>query len=133
MSDGIWDGAELVYAFTRAQAIADGVLVDLSASPLVKEAGFRLPLAMTAAAYAKAVALTPAAKRAGNDVEGRLWDVLWMLRQAIRRAGPGQCVVRFTVYAVVDRGRPSPVRLKCVCGPGDAGEPVLTVMMPDED
>jgi hypothetical protein len=28
---------------------------------------------------------------------------------------------------------PPPVRLKAVCGPGADGEPVLTVMMPDED
>jgi len=25
------------------------------------------------------------------------------------------------------------VRLKAVCGPGDEGEPVITVMLPDED
>jgi hypothetical protein len=25
------------------------------------------------------------------------------------------------------------VRLKAVCGPGDQGEPVLSVMVPDED
>jgi hypothetical protein len=25
------------------------------------------------------------------------------------------------------------VQLKAVCGPGDEGEPVITVMMPDED
>jgi hypothetical protein len=28
---------------------------------------------------------------------------------------------------------PPLVRLKAVCGPGDDGEPVLTVMRPDED
>jgi hypothetical protein len=133
MTDGLWDGAELAHAYTRAQAIKDGVLVDLSDSPLVREAGFRLPLAMTAAAYARAVALTPAARRAGNDADGRLWDVLWVLRQAVRRTTPGEREVRFTVYAVVDRVRPTPVRLKCLCGPGDAGEPVLTVMLPAED
>ncbi|MDQ7842096.1 MAG: hypothetical protein RDU83_13910 [bacterium] len=25
------------------------------------------------------------------------------------------------------------VRLKCICGPGDQGEPVLTAMLPEED
>jgi hypothetical protein len=25
------------------------------------------------------------------------------------------------------------VRLKALCGPGDQGEPVVTVMLPDED
>jgi hypothetical protein len=28
---------------------------------------------------------------------------------------------------------PPLVRLKAICGPGDGGEPVLTVMRPDED
>jgi hypothetical protein len=28
---------------------------------------------------------------------------------------------------------PPLVRLKAVCGPGDNAEPVVTVMMPDED
>ncbi len=28
---------------------------------------------------------------------------------------------------------PKGVRLKAVCGPGDQGEPVITVMLPDED
>jgi hypothetical protein len=29
-------------------------------------------------------------------------------------------------------GTPPLVRLKAVCGPGDQGEPVITVMLPDE-
>jgi hypothetical protein len=38
------------------------------------------------------------------------------------------------VAADVDPGGTPPlVRLKAVCGPGDQGEPVLTVMRPDED
>ena len=30
-------------------------------------------------------------------------------------------------------GTPPLVRLKAVCGPGDEGEPVITILMPDED
>ncbi len=30
-------------------------------------------------------------------------------------------------------GQKRPVQLKAVCGPGDDGEPVITVMLPDED
>jgi hypothetical protein len=30
-------------------------------------------------------------------------------------------------------GIPPLVRLKAECGPGDGGEPVVTVMLPDED
>jgi hypothetical protein len=44
-------------------------------------------------------------------------------------------VVRFGVHVRNDyRERTPPlVRLKAVCGPGDRGEPVLTVMRPEED
>jgi hypothetical protein len=42
---------------------------------------------------------------------------------------------RFAIHVRNDnRDRTPPlVRLKAVCGPGDQGEPVITVLMPDED
>jgi hypothetical protein len=43
----------LIAAYTREQAIEDGTLVDVS--KLAKEAGFRFPVAMTAAAWLAAV------------------------------------------------------------------------------
>jgi hypothetical protein len=132
--------AEVISRYTRRQAIEDGVLVQLSGEgyegdawvpAMVAEAGFKFPIAMTAEAFSRYVELTPAAKRACNDMKGRLWDVLWMLRQAIGRS-TGQELV-FTFYCVVDRVRPSRVQLKSVCGPGDAMEPVITIMLPEED
>jgi hypothetical protein len=68
-----------------------------------------------------------------QDEAGRLWDVLWLLRLAIGRSAGA--VVQFGVHVRNDnRDRTPPlVRLKAVCGPGDTGEPVVTVMMPDED
>jgi hypothetical protein len=43
--------------------------------------------------------------------------------------------VAFALHVRNDnRGRMPPlVRLKAVCGSGDGGEPVVTVMAPDED
>ena len=68
-----------------------------------------------------------------QDEAGRLWDVLWLLRCAIGRSdgGPG---VRFGVHVRNDNseGTPPLVRLKALCGPGDRGEPVITVMLPDK-
>jgi hypothetical protein len=135
----LFTDADLVHSYSRAQAVADGVLVDLTdpgspqTLPAVREAGIRYPLAVTRAVFDSVIGLTPAARRAGNDIEGRTWDLAYMLARAARSAAPGQTVVWFTVYAVVRRLRPQPVRLKCVCGPGDRGEPVLTVMLPGED
>ena len=69
-----------------------------------------------------------------QDEAGRLWDVLFLLRLAVARSDGGP-EVRFGVRVRDDNreGTPPLVRLKAVCGPGDQGEPVITVMLPDED
>src|SRR5262249_26492480 len=53
--------------------------------------------------------------------------------QSIKRHG-GR-VVPFALHVRNDNRERTPplIRLKAVCGPGDDGEPVLTVMRPDED
>jgi hypothetical protein len=69
-----------------------------------------------------------------QDEAGRLWDVLWMMRVAIQQSDGG-LDVRFGVHVRNDNRERTPplVRLKAVCGPGDHAEPVVTVMMRNED
>jgi hypothetical protein len=64
-----------------------------------------------------------------------LSDVLPLLRFAIRASKGGPCAVCLGVCVRSDnRERTQPVvRLKALCGPGDDGEPVITVMTPEED
>lgn len=128
---GFWDDAEVISSYSRAQAIEDGVLVDVTGKES-REAGFKYPISMTRSAYETCVALTPAAKRAGNDIAGRLWDVMWMLKLAVRSGRGGQ-EIRFSVMCCTTSKRPSRVDLKALCGPGDDMEPVITIMLPDED
>lgn len=123
------DDFDTIHVYTRAEALADGVLVD--ARETAREAGFRIPVAFTRAAWDLCVALSPAAERAGNDERGRLWDVLWMLRHAARRR-PDSDETLFVVLCVTTRVRPSRVALRAKVGPGDDGEPVLTIMLPEE-
>jgi hypothetical protein len=122
--------ADFIHRYSRADAIRDGVLIDVSA--VAGEAGFRVPVAVTAAVWAECVAVPPGVVR--QDEKGRLWDVLWMLRCAIGRGGSGS-EISFGVHVRNDNREDTPplVRLKAACGPGDAGEPVVTVMLPDED
>jgi hypothetical protein len=54
------------------------------------------------------------------------------LRFTIIRSKGGH-EVAFTVAVQNDSGKPQPVRLKALCGPGDSGEPVITIMLPHED
>jgi len=53
MSDNEW--GSVIYAYTRAQAIQDGELVDISTSKEWLEAGFKYPGAMTRGAWAKTI------------------------------------------------------------------------------
>ena len=130
-SKGFWDDAEVIYAYTRAQALEDGVLVDVN--EMAKEAGMKWPVALTATVYGKCVEVPDGVT--GQDETGRLWDILWMLRCAATRCQGDtlyfQLCVRNHNREQLDRR--DLVTLKAVCGPGDDGEPVITVMLTYED
>jgi hypothetical protein len=131
---GIWKGADVIYAYTRQQAIDDGVLVDLMQPGLVElvhNAGIKFPGAMTAEAFGDYVELTPMAKEMCNDIKGRLWDVLWMFSRAALRSAGNELLFKF--YCVTNRRQPSECTLKAILGPGDQGEPVITLMHPWQD
>ena len=79
----------LIFSYPRSEALEDGVLIDVTET--AREAGFRVPVAMTPAAWAACVEI-PAGVTC-QDEAGRLWDVLTMLRYAGRgRAGEGSTV-----------------------------------------
>jgi len=132
---GFWDDAEIIYAYTRAQAIEDGVLVDVSKT--AKEAGFVYPVAMTSAAWADCVEWSDedTKRQVPQDEFGRLWDVLWMAKIAVKQ-GNGGTQLLYPLHRVPRGGnvqKPRLIHLKLVCGPGDTPEPVITIMLPDED
>ncbi|RLJ64603.1 DUF6573 family protein [Sulfurisoma sediminicola] len=124
---------EVIHSYTRAQAHCDGVLIDLSDT--AREAGIAFPVAITKAAWADCVEWTDedSKRQTYQDEAGRLWDVIWMLKLAARRGGSE---IRYQLYRVPRGGRgvrPRLVTLKAICGPGDQGEAVITVMLPGED
>jgi hypothetical protein len=129
--DSLLQDANLIHVYTRAQALTDGVLVDISR--LAAEAGFRYPVAVTAAVWHL---LTPSddLARFGQSATGRAWDLLQVLRIAIRHCRHIDRV-HFTPLFVLDAMHPTPqaVRLWAVCGPGDDEAPVITVMCERED
>jgi hypothetical protein len=128
----------VIFAYTRAQAIADGVLIDVSDA--AREAGFCFPVALTAQVWADCVAWEPedSARQIHQDLSGRLWDVLWMASWAIRIHRGRNDVNRlsYRLYVVPRDGQSLDAReveLHVHIGPGDAGEPALTIMLPGED
>jgi len=122
---------DLVYSYSRAQALADGVLVD--ATKLAKEAGYRWPVALTSALYHEYVVPSLSMEDSGQSETGRLWDLLTMLRLAILRSKEVTRLSFSVLFAMHDGTEPLLVYLVSVCGPGDDGSPVLTVMLPGED
>jgi hypothetical protein len=128
----LFNDADIISRYTRAQAIEDGVLVDVSETSEFRELGFRIPVALTSAVLERCIEVPEGVML--QDWHGRLWDLLWMLRAAIYKS-KGRDRVNFGVHVRNDNsaGTPPLVALKAVCGPGDDGEPCITVMLPDED
>jgi hypothetical protein len=46
---------------------------------------------------------------------------------------PNETEIRYTLRVVTDSVRPSLVELKAMIGPGDDGEAVITILLPEED
>jgi hypothetical protein len=122
---------KVIYAYTRKQALADGVQVDVS--KVASEAGIRFPVFITRTAFDAYVTVPP--NVSGQDEAGRLWDILWMLRFAIRKAAQGQSRLPFALYVRNDNHQPKLVKLVAACGALDIDDPrpAITVMLPDED
>lgn len=134
----------VIYAYTRAQAIEDGVLVDVST--MAKEAGIKLPTAITAAVHAEYVAV-PEELNGSQDEAGRTWDIVWMCACAIRSGEIQGSEGMFQLIVTTPQNTPwrsnekrhegsrtqRLVTLKAVCGPSDDGSPCITILRPEED
>lgn len=136
----MFEDADVISCYTRADALADGALVDVTAT--AKEAGFTLPVAMTQAVWLDCVAWGESEQtrkpKACQDEAGRLWDVLGMAAHAARRAkaqGAGGRVAFEVLRVPADGGglKARLVELVLHIGPGDTAAPVLTIMQPHED
>jgi hypothetical protein len=105
---------------TRAQAIADSVLVDATAA--ASRMGFNCPVAITAAALGAAEEDVPGNDRCKEFV-ARAALLLATVRAFQREGIAGRGVTRF-----IASGAP----ILAEYGRGDAGEPVVTIMLPSE-
>ncbi|MDR3458081.1 MAG: hypothetical protein P4N60_11585 [Verrucomicrobiae bacterium] len=126
------DFGPVIYAYTRSQAVADGVQVEVTKT--AKEAGISFPVFLTRAVFDSYVAIPPDVT--GQDEAGRLWDIVWMLRFAIIRSRSGSDRLPVALYVKNADNRPARlVKLIAQCGPLDIDDPqpAITVMLPDED
>ncbi len=124
----MFDNDDLIHSYTRAQALADGILVDVSAT--AREAGFRCPVAVTSAVFERYICVPEGI--VAQDLQGRLWDILILLVHSVNRAPEGDMLL-FTVFVRNDNHQPEPVKLKAIIGPDDEGAPCVTILLPEED
>ena len=121
----------VIYSYTRSQAVADGVQVEVTKT--AKEAGISFPVFLTRTVFDAYVAVPPDVQ--GQDEAGRLWDIVWMLRFAILRSRGHADRVPVALYVRNDNTRAKLVKLIAQCGPLDMDDPApaITVLMPGED
>ena len=129
-------GSDEPNARSRAKALVNGDLVAANAlnpgeqPSLATQAGFRIPVALTKAAWADCVAWGEGEK-APQDEVGRLWDVLWMASRGMLEAskrGQATPTVKFTLHRVPRGGtEPLEVALFVVMEGDDRDDPACTI------
>ena len=126
-----WAEAEIVSTYTRAQAIEDGVLLDLMQNELeeVCRQHYKYPIACTITVF-EIMRKAVENRRYCNDYAGVLHDMLWMSRTMSRWVDEQTRIFKVIIQGA---GRQRYYDFKIVCHAGDQGEPVLTIMLPDED
>ncbi|HQJ61422.1 MAG TPA: hypothetical protein PKV35_10515 [bacterium] len=109
----MFENYDEVFSYTRAQSIEDGVLIDISESA---KAFFKVPVAITNTAF-------ETVKKTMKDETLLKFQLLLSFRQAVDRGQRGEQVnLEFRN-----------IKLKALSHPGDHGEHVITIMLPDED
>ena len=116
---------DIISCYSRAQALADGVLVDVSER--AQRAGIKYPTACTAGVWSLIDCLpeSDTDTLAGIVRDVRVEEVLRAMLTAIRRGGArGTDRVEFHALGAA---------LWAQCGPGDTAAPVITIMREGED
>ncbi len=117
MTETLFNEADVIYNYTRQQAIEDGVLADVT--PIAKMQGFKFPVALTTGVYAEVIEDPDAQAEAFN-----LRQLLTQLHLYIKlgKANGDRLDFSFNGH-----------ELYSLCHAGDNFEPVITIMLIGED
>ena len=120
---------EIIYSYSRAQALEDGELVDCSewsSFEIGLLGGTKVPVALTRALF-ETIKNIP--EGSGQDIKGRTKDVLFMASMAARRSREQRHAFR---VIMTEGSRDKILELLMDIGPGDDGEPVITIGFPED-
>jgi len=110
---------------TRQDAIDDGDLIEITR--MGRDIGITLPLAVSARA---AESMVPFPNIPQETVTENLWDTLHAFRDKACTTVEGEFEFQVSLY---QNGLVPTLTFKATVSPGDDGEPVITIMLPDED
>ena len=138
------DEYQLIYAYTRADAIADGFQIPVP-TDLSHEAGIRYPVYITRSVWFRYV--EPDCTMPEQSEEGRLWDILSIFSKYASKCSGNQ--FNFTLCCQLPSELPPgiyekflednryirEVTLTAKIGPDDLYDPTpaITILFPDED
>jgi hypothetical protein len=110
---------------SRAQALADGLLVDISG--FAKEAFFRCPMAVSDSLFYNYLSPHYGLLSKGQSLTARIQATLAALKTAIL-ANPKARQLTFShSYVMPDNSKPIPVEIIATLHPGDDGKPAITL------
>ncbi len=126
---------EVVHAYSRRQAIEDGVLIEVPARTL-RRFGIRYPVAITRSLWARCIgrigddgcALCGDDPAEAEKAVDRLLFMLEALRNAARSPRGQSDLMTLCLPDLDER----PTEVWAHCGPGDTPEPVITLMLPED-
>jgi hypothetical protein len=120
----------VIFSYTRQQALDDGVLVDVSKQ--AKEAGFKIPVAVTDHLYHGYVVPPKGLEGEGQSLEGRLHDLFMMTQAAAANRWKDNRVYYDVLFLTKPRTLQT-VQCLAIVGPDDHGEPCMTLMLPEDE
>lgn len=121
--------SEVIYSYTRKQALEDGVLVDLNQFIPIHESGYKYPIACTETVW-NIINAAVKNKKYCNDYEGVIWDIIYMSRFKSQAISASTHLYKVIITGV---SRQRTFTFKIMVHPGDNMEPVITIMLPEED
>ena len=131
--------SEIIDSYTRTEAIEDGFLIDVS--EVARTMGFKIPVAVTASLWSHCIEWNP--ENQSQFVQSTKARLLSVLRKLyFKMLDHLVCQIKHTntffyeIWAIPNKATslyPDEVMLRAVCGFGDNQEPVLTILLKDED